>query len=173
MCKQCKEYNRVRFLWRVPPCSAASAHTWLTCSIRVGEALAEGGNGAGGDSNGKVPRPFEGSYGVSLSTAVVASIPYIVITTAYELFRTKLGTDLHTDKQTLQIISSIATAGYAFGAMVGGDVIQSFKQRGLLLICEAFFVLGCLLAATAAFRCGRKIRRWKFGWPHHARIALQ
>ncbi len=97
----------------------------------------------------QLPRPFERSYGVSLATAVLSLVPYIILTTAYELFSKQVGSDLHIGKGTLQLISALGTAGYAFGAMVGGDVIQRFRQRRLFLICEAAFVAGCLLAATA------------------------
>lgn len=103
-----------------------------------------------GGAGGGVPRPLEGKYGVSLSIAVMALVPYIILTTAYELFRKQVGAEIGIDRQGLQIISSMGTAGYAFGALFGGDIIQRFHQRKLFLMTEAAFVAGCVLAATAS-----------------------
>ena len=94
-------------------------------------------------------RPFEGSYGASLLVALLALTPFIVVTTAYALFREQLGHDLNAGRTALAVISGIATAGYAFGALLGGDLIQRFPQRPLFFMCESLFVTGCLVAATA------------------------
>jgi MFS family permease len=47
------------------------------------------------------------------------------------------------------MISGFAIAGYAFGALLGGDLIQRFFQRRLFLICQALFVAGCIVTATS------------------------
>lgn len=47
------------------------------------------------------------------------------------------------------MISGFSIAGYAFGALLGGDLIQRFFQRRLFLFCQAMFLVACLLAAIA------------------------
>jgi MFS family permease len=59
----------------------------------------------------------------------------------------------------VEIVAGISTAGYAFGALVGGDLVQRFSQRPLFFACEALFVLGCVASAAGggivAFGAGR------------------
>lgn len=98
---------------------------------------------------GRLPRPFAGIYGVSLFTAIAALVPYIVVTSAYGLFREQVTQEIGASPTALEIIAGLATAGYAFGALLGGDLINRFKQRPLFLLCEALFVVGCVLAALA------------------------
>ena len=97
----------------------------------------------------RVPRPLEGRYGVMLTIAMLALAPFIVVTTAYALFRHLVATDLGASRTALEVISGEATAGYAFGALLGGDLVQRFRQRSLFLLCEALFVIGCVAAALA------------------------
>lgn len=97
----------------------------------------------------RLPRPLEGSYGVTLLIAILAIAPYILVTTAYELYQKQLMADLGTDRAALAILAGLATAGYAFGALLGGDVIQRFPQRKLYFLCQAMFIVGCVVAATA------------------------
>ncbi len=97
----------------------------------------------------RIPRPFEGVYGVSLLTAILALVPYIIVTSAYTLFRKQVSQDIDAGATGLEIINGLSTAGYAFGALLGGDLINRFKQRHLFLLCEGLFVVGCALAAAA------------------------
>src|SRR6185312_12515132 len=97
----------------------------------------------------RIPRPFEGVYGISLLTAILALVPYIIVTSAYALFRKQVSQDIGAGATGLEIVNGLSTAGYAFGALLGGDLINRFKQRHLFLLCEGLFVLGCALAATA------------------------
>jgi MFS family permease len=97
----------------------------------------------------RIPRPFEGVYGVSLLTAILALVPYIIVTSAYTLFRKQVSHDIGAGPTGLEIINGLSTAGYAFGALVGGDLINRFKQRWLFLIFEGLFVVSCALAAAA------------------------
>ncbi len=92
---------------------------------------------------------FEGRYGVTLTTAVTALIPFIVLTSAFPLFRTQLIHDLHAVPTDIDVLNDVATAAYAFGALASGDLIQRFPQRHLFLICEALFVAASVLAAGA------------------------
>lgn len=98
---------------------------------------------------GSIPRPFEGNYGVSLVTAVLSLVPFILVTSAYSLYRKEVRHDIGAGATGLEIINGLSTAGYAFGALFGGDIINRFKQRRLFLICEAMFILGCGLSAGA------------------------
>jgi MFS family permease len=96
-----------------------------------------------------IPRPLEGRYGVMLAIAILALVPFILLTTAAAFLSEQVSRDLAASQTGLAVISGIATAGYAFGALLGGDLINRFPQRSLFLVCEGMFVLGCLLAAIA------------------------
>lgn len=100
-------------------------------------------------SAARMPRPFEGIYAVSLLTAILSLIPYIIVTSAYTLFRKQVSHDIGAGRTGLEIINGLSTAGYAFGALLGGDLINRFQQRPLFLICEGLFVVSCALAAAA------------------------
>lgn len=93
------------------------------------------------ESVAHVRRPLEGIYGVSLLTAILALVPYILVTSAYALFRKQVAGDIGAGPTGLEIINGLSTAGYAFGALLGGDLINRFKQRHLFLACEGFFIL--------------------------------
>lgn len=92
---------------------------------------------------------FEEVYGVNLAIAIFALVPFIIITKAYELFEKRIGAEIGISRNALSIISALSTAGYAFGALLGGDFIQRFSQRRLFLFCESVFVAGCILSASA------------------------
>jgi MFS family permease len=97
----------------------------------------------------RFPRPFEGIYGVALPTAILSLVPYIIVTSAYTLFRKQVSHDIGAGTTALEIINGLSTAGYAFGALLAGDLIQRFRQRRLFLLCEAAFIVSCALAAGA------------------------
>jgi predicted MFS family arabinose efflux permease len=100
-------------------------------------------------TRGGFPRPFESSYAASLSVAIQALVPFILITTAFGLYRRQIAPDIGADPTGLEVIMAIATAGYAFGAMLGGDIIQRFPQRRLFFACEGLFLVGAIVAASA------------------------
>ena len=95
------------------------------------------------------PRPLEGRYTAMVAIALFALVPYIVTTTADLYYRDQIAHELAAGKTALGVIAAIATACYAFGALLGGDLINRFSQRKLFLVCEAGFVAGSLLAALA------------------------
>lgn len=97
----------------------------------------------------RMPRPLESRYGVMLTIAILALAPFIIVTSAYVLFRNQVDADLHSGRSGLEVIAGMSTAGYAFGALLGGDLVQRFRQRWLFLICETLFIVGCVLSATA------------------------
>ena len=100
-------------------------------------------------ASSSLPRPFEGNYGVSVTIALLALIPFIVVTTAYEFYRSTVLTTLGGQAMDYEIIIDLAAGMYAFGALVGGDLIQRFAQRYLFIVCETLFMLGCAIAAVA------------------------
>jgi MFS family permease len=97
----------------------------------------------------EIRRPLEGSYPVSLAVAIVALVPFIVVSTAYLMFSRQVQGELHVTQRGAEILAGLAIAGYAFGALTGGDLIQRFRQRNLFLICQALFVIGCVVSAVA------------------------
>ncbi len=96
-----------------------------------------------------IPRPFAGSYGAMLTIAILAISPFIVLTTAASLYRDQIVSELGAGLNGIEIISGLSTAGYAFGALLGGDLTQRLSQRTLFLSCEILFIIGCLLAAVS------------------------
>ena len=114
-----------------------------------------------------LPLPFRKSYGVNLTLALLALIPFIVLTTAAQFYESQIVTVIGSSKLNVDIATWLATAGYAFGALLGGDLIQRFPQRRLFLACEAVFVFGSLLVATstrtAAFSAGTIIEGFTTG----------
>jgi predicted MFS family arabinose efflux permease len=88
-------------------------------------------------------------YGVSLAIAVLALSPYVVITTAYALYERQVAQDIGATRFALEIIAGVSTAGYAFGALLGGDLTNRYAQRKLFWIAEGGFAIGSLLAALA------------------------
>lgn len=100
-------------------------------------------------SPSRIPRPFEGIYGISLLTAILSLIPYIIVTSACTLYRKQVSHDIGAGATGLEIINGLSVAGYAFGALTGGDLINRFKQRRLFLLCETLFVVSCGLAGGA------------------------
>lgn len=89
--------------------------------------------------------------GISPLTAILALAPYIIVTFAYTLFRKQVSHDIGGAGTTeLEIINGLSTAGHAFGALVGADLINRCKQRQLFLICEGLFIFSCALALDRA-----------------------
>jgi MFS family permease len=113
------------------------------------------------------PRPFKNNYGVTLAIAILAIAPFIFVTTAYELFSKDLTQSIGITQTAQSIIEGQAVAGYAFGALLAGYLIQRFRQRPLFLICEALFVAGSILAAvshdTVSFGAGSVLQGFSTG----------
>lgn len=97
-----------------------------------------------------MPRPFKDNYAITLTIAILAIAPYIFVTTAAALFGKDLTQDIGVTRTALAIISGLGIAGYAFGALLAGDLIQRFPQRTLFFACELLFIAGCGIAASAA-----------------------
>lgn len=98
---------------------------------------------------GETARPWEGNYWATLAVAVVALIPFILITTATVPLDPQVRRALHATSTALHVVSGLAIAGYAFGALLGGDITQRFPQRRLFLLFTGLFIVGSGLAAAA------------------------
>ena len=96
------------------------------------------------------PLPFARNYGVNLTIALLALIPFIVITTAGVYYESQIITVIGSSKLAIDTITWLGTAAYAFGALLGGDLIQRYPQRRLFLFCEGLFVAGTVLAMFAS-----------------------
>lgn len=96
-----------------------------------------------------LPRPLNGNYPATLAIAILAITPFIFITTAHTLFAKDLTQSIGVTTTGQAIISGLSVAGYAFGALLGGDVILRFKQRPLFFLCEALFIAGSVLGAVS------------------------
>lgn len=94
-------------------------------------------------------RPLEKHYGALLPASVISLIPFIVTTTAWELFSKVVAKSIGASPASLELIGSLAVAGYAYGAFLGGDVIGRYPQRRLFLLLEAIYIVGAILDATA------------------------
>lgn len=96
----------------------------------------------------QLPRPFKGNYVATLIIAILAIAPFILVTTGQSMFSEDLA-KIGVTKTAAQIVSGLAVAAYAFGAFLGGDLIQRFSQHALYWLCESLFIVGSLVAAFA------------------------
>lgn len=103
---------------------------------------------AGRGESGKL-RPLERRYGAMLPAAVMALVPFILSSTAWEYFSKGMGQVIGATPAALSMINYVSVAGYAFGALMGGFLVLRFPQRKLFLLLEAAFTAGAVLAATA------------------------
>jgi MFS family permease len=88
--------------------------------------------------------------------------PFIVLTTAFSLVAGVITADLHTSMFLAMLSNALANAAYAFGAVTAADLVLRLPQRWLFCGCEALFIAGSLLCATAsgiaAFTVGRVLQ---------------
>ncbi|MGN6551946.1 MAG: MFS transporter [Pararhizobium sp.] len=93
-------------------------------------------------------KPLAGRYTPTLFTALGSLVPYILVASAAALYRTEVAKDISASEQALAVIEGISTAGYAFGALLAGDLINRIAQRHLFLACQALFIGGWLVVAA-------------------------
>ncbi len=94
-------------------------------------------------------RPLEGSYVSTLGVALFALVPYILVVSGANLYRAGVIRDLGATHGALSVIGGISTAGYAFGALLAGDLNSRIPQRRLFFACESLFIVGWMLCAVA------------------------
>lgn len=93
--------------------------------------------------------PWAGRYPAAVAMALLALSPFIVLSSATSLLQQDLMSDLGTDRFGLQLSSGLSNAAYAFGAVAAADLIRRLPAWRVFLACEALFVLGSVLGATA------------------------
>jgi len=93
--------------------------------------------------------PLQGRYTPMLLSALFALIPYILITSASPFYREQVMHYVGANANAMSVISGLSVAGYAFGALFSGDLVNRFKQRHLFILQELVFILGWALAAGA------------------------
>lgn len=103
--------------------------------------------------------PLRGRYAPMLAIALFALVPYILVASGATLYQDQVIADLGTTRGAISVIQGLSVAGYAFGALLGGDLVNRFVQRRLFYVCEAVFIAGWLLVAAAhgiaAYGAGR------------------
>jgi MFS family permease len=107
-------------------------------------------------------RPLEGSYWATFTIVMIALCPNIIVTTAWTLMTKPIGHSISLGPTGLELIEGLSNAGYALGALIGGDLTQRFRQRPLHLGFQSLFVLACIASATATswplFAVGRVLQ---------------
>ncbi|MEJ2643539.1 MAG: MFS transporter [Gammaproteobacteria bacterium] len=102
-----------------------------------------------------------------LIVALFALVPYILVVSGAALYRGQVVSDLGATGGAVAIVQGLSIAGYAFGALLAGDLVNRFRQRHLFLFAEALFVLGWLLVAVsggiATYGAGRVLAGFSTG----------
>lgn len=94
--------------------------------------------------------PAEASHYVPrLLIALLSLVPYILVASGSAFYGPQVMHDIGTTQGAMSIIEALGTAGYAFGALLGGDLINRFQQRHMFMAGQCVFMLGWLLIATA------------------------
>jgi MFS family permease len=91
----------------------------------------------------------QGHYVPRLAIALFSLVPYIVVASGAALYRPEIMHDTSATRGALSIIEGLSTAGYAFGALFGGDLINRFPQRHMFITGQCVFIAGWLLSALA------------------------
>jgi MFS family permease len=94
--------------------------------------------------------PLVDTYPSAVALALIGLCPFIVLSTATTLLQSESLKTLHTTTGSLQLSDALANAGYAFGAVLAAGLISRFRLRDLFPICEALFVVGCLICAFSS-----------------------
>jgi MFS family permease len=84
-----------------------------------------------------------------LAIALLALIPYILVASGAVLYEEEVMRDINASRATMTIIQGLSVAGYAFGALFAGDLINRFVQRSLFLVCQAIFIVGWLVVVIS------------------------
>jgi len=88
-------------------------------------------------------------YTPLLCAALFALIPYILVASGESLYRQHVMRAIGATPNALSVIAGLSVAGYAFGALLGGDLINRMRHRTLFIGNEVMFVIGWSLGAAA------------------------
>ncbi|MBV8150729.1 MAG: MFS transporter, partial [Candidatus Eremiobacteraeota bacterium] len=72
-----------------------------------------------------------------------------MVASSYPFFRETLIRELHMSAMQVDLAADLGIAAYAFGALLGGDFVQRYRQRHVFLICEGLFFTGAVVCALA------------------------
>ncbi|NHA68605.1 MFS transporter [Phycicoccus flavus] len=97
-------------------------------------------------NTGRQDHGIRGRYGPVVLTTLLALVPYLVATSALRLLGDGLAADLSVSSGFVDVTQSMATAMYAFGALLAGDLGRRFPQRPTYLVLIALALVGWLLA---------------------------
>jgi predicted MFS family arabinose efflux permease len=88
-------------------------------------------------------------YTPLLCAALFALVPYILVASGESLYRQQVMRDIGAGANALSVIAGLSVAGYAFGALLAGDLINRVHHRTLFIANEVLFVIGwCVVAAA-------------------------
>ncbi len=105
-------------------------------------------NNQGGQQENS-PESVKESYPAAVTLAILAMSPYIVALTAFYFLLPNIFADTGISREILYVVVSLSTAGYAFGALVSGYLVQCFPLRPLFFISEGIQLVGSALSAAA------------------------
>ncbi len=93
---------------------------------------------------------LEGKYTPTLLIALIALVPYILVTSASTLYEPDILKAVGISKSGAALASSFATAAYAFGALLCGDLVNRYRKHRLFPVCGGIAATGWGLAALAS-----------------------
>ena len=93
---------------------------------------------------------LEKRYLPTLAIALLALTPYIIASNGAELFGRQVQRDVGMSAGGLSLASALSVAGYAWGALLAGDLIQRFRKRHLFPLCQGLAAIGWAASASAA-----------------------
>jgi len=106
-------------------------------------------------------------YTPLLCAALFALVPYILVASGESLYRQQVMRTIGADANALSVIAGLSVAGYAFGALLGGDLINRVRHRTLFIGNEVMFVVGWIVLAAApdpwAYGIGRVLAGFATG----------
>ena len=107
------------------------------------------------------------AYLPQLCAALFALVPYILVASGESLYRQQVTRDIGADANALSVIAGLSVGGYAFGAVLAGDLINRVRHRTLFVSNEALFVIGWIVVAVApdtlAYGVGRVLSGFATG----------
>jgi MFS family permease len=106
-------------------------------------------------------------YAPLLCAALFALVPYILVASGESLFRQQVMREVGASANALSVIAGLSVAGYAFGALLGGDLINRVRHRTLFVGNEVIFVVGWSVVSaapdTVAYGIGRVLAGFATG----------
>jgi MFS family permease len=106
-------------------------------------------------------------YAPLLSAALFALVPYILVASGESFYRQQVMGDVGASANALSVVAGLSVAGYAFGALLAGDLINRVHHRTLFICNEVLFVVGWIVVAAApdtwAYGIGRVLSGFATG----------